>query len=91
MKRTVLLLDQGSQRGEAMTEMRSDITRLRTSVAGLKTDTAIIRNGVMLARVGGRLGRFLIWVAPIAVGAFVWLGDRWDLLVSFVRGSGRSP
>jgi len=33
------LIEQGVQRGQAMSEMRSDICRLGSSVAGLKGDT----------------------------------------------------
>lgn len=86
-----LLIEQGVQRGRQMGEMRSELTRIKGSVAGLKGDTAVIRRALFLARVGGRLGRFMIWIAPIGAALFVWLGDRWELLVDFVRGSGRSP
>ena len=84
-----MLIGQGVERGQAMVEMRSDIAGLGKSVAGLKGDTLVIRRALFLARVGGRIGRFVVWLAPIAAGLFVWLGDRWELLLNFVRGSGR--
>lgn len=84
-----LLIGQGVERGQAMTQMRSDIAGLGKSVAGLKGDTLVIRRALFLARVGGWLGRFLVWAVPIGTGLFVWFGDRWELLVSFIRGSGR--
>jgi len=84
-----MLIGQGIERGEAMIEMRSDIAGLGRSVAGLKGDTLVIRRALFLARVGGRIGRFVVWLAPLAGGLFVYLGDRWELLLNFLRGSGR--
>lgn len=83
------LINQGVERGHAMIEMRSDIAGLGMSVAGLKGDTIVIRRALFLARVSGRIGRFVVWLAPLAAGAFVYLGDRWELLLSFFRGPGR--
>lgn len=84
-----LLINQGIERGQAIIEMRGELARVKTTVAGLKGDTVVIRRALFLARVGGWLGRFLLWAIPLGTGLFVWLGDRWELLVSFTRGSGR--
>lgn len=84
-----MLIGQGVERGQATIEMRSDIAGLRSSVAGLKGDTLVIRRALFLARVGGQIGRFVVWLAPLAAGLFVYLGDRWELLLNFHRGSGR--
>lgn len=83
------LLEQGQQRGQAMGEMQAAISGLQNSVVSLKKDTAVIRSGLFLARVGGRTARFAVLSLPVGVGLFVWVGERWDLLLNFIRGTGR--
>lgn len=82
-----LLINQGVERGHAIVEMRDELGRIKATVAGLKGDTIVIRHALFLARVSGWFGRFLAWAVPIGTGLFVWFGDRWELLINFIRGS----